>query len=224
MRYMIHASPQRMWYVEEFLIPSMKDQGIRPEEIEIRLDSEGKGNLISCMESFRDCGEREKATRRGSGTWHMQDDVLISRDFAEQTREHDDGVVCGFACKNFGPSMQERGRMPVGFLWYSFQCIRIPDSLAGECAEWFFTDAQYYPKFQQLVAEGKHDDQFFREFLQERHGDMWIYNLDPNIVDHIDWLIGGTLINRMRAIKINRAEFFRDGDLVKELESKLKNR
>ncbi len=29
MRYMIHACPPRMWYVEEFFIPSMKAQGIR---------------------------------------------------------------------------------------------------------------------------------------------------------------------------------------------------
>ena len=69
MKYMIHACPQRMWYVEEFLVPSMRDQDIRPDEIEIRCDTEGKGNLLSCMESFRDCGERP------GGTWHLQDDV-----------------------------------------------------------------------------------------------------------------------------------------------------
>ena len=219
---MIHACPQRMWYVKEFLVPSMLAQGIREEEIEIRCDTEGKGNLFSCMERFRSCGERAaESCDPESGTWHLQDDVLICRDFAERTGAQDSGIVCGFACRNFGPSMQERGRMPVGFMWYSFQCTRIPDSIAGECADWFFSEAQYYPKYQTKVAEKMHDDQFFRDFLAERHGDLWITNLAPNLVEHIDWLIGGTTINQMRAFKTNRAEFWEDEALVKELEEAL---
>ena len=49
MHYMIHACPQRMWYVEGFLIPSMKAQGISEEEITVWNDTEGKGNLFSSM-------------------------------------------------------------------------------------------------------------------------------------------------------------------------------
>lgn len=218
MKYMIHACQERMWYVKEFLIPSMTAQGIRDEEITVWNDTEKKGNLFSCMDSFMECGKHE------SGTWHLQDDVIISRDFADKTKEHDQGIVCGFACKNFGPSLQERGIVPSAFLWYSFQCIRIPDEIAGECAEWFYNEARYYPKFKEKVADRKHDDDFFREFILERKQDLKIENLDPNIVDHIDYLIGGTLINRLRAIKVNRSAFWKDEDLVEQLEEKLKQR
>lgn len=218
MTYMIHASPPRMWYVEEFLLPSMKAQGIPENEILIRNDTEGKGNLLSCMESFRDCGSRP------GGTWHLQDDVILCSDFARRTGEHDEGIVCGFGCRNFDASMQERGRVPMRFMWYSFQCIRIPNELAGECAEWFFRDAQYYPKFRDKVADRKHDDFFWREFLLERHQELYVENLTPNLVDHVDFLIGGTLVNRLRAKKINRAAFWEEEELVTELEAKLKTR
>ena len=42
MYYMIHAVPEREWYVEEYLIPSMISQGISPDEIEVWMDSERK--------------------------------------------------------------------------------------------------------------------------------------------------------------------------------------
>lgn len=218
MRYMIHACPQRMWYVNEFLIPSMKAQGITDDEIIVWNDTEGKGNLFACMESFQDCDFYE------GGTWHLQDDVIICSDFAKRTREITERVVCGFACHNFGPSMQYRGERPPLFMWYSFQCIHIPNHLAGECADWFYRSARHYPKFREKVADRKHDDYFWREFLLEKHPDEWVINLTPNLVDHIDYLIGGTLINKLRAKKVNRAEYWEEDELVTQLEEKLKNR
>lgn len=216
MRYMIHASPKRMWYVEKYLIPSMLSQGITEKEIILWNDTEEKGNLYACMESFWECNPI------AGGTWHLQDDVIISRDFAAKTREYDDGVVCGFGCRNFGPSMQERGSVPMPFMWYSFQCVRIPNELAAECAKWFFTDAQHRTQYASQVADRRHDDWFFREFLMEKHRDLRVTNLAPNIVDHIDYLIGGTLINQLRRIQVNRAAFFPDQDLVEALEEELK--
>jgi len=218
MKYMIHAAPPRMWYVDEFLIPSMIAQGIHRDDIEVWIDTDGKGNLFSCMESFRMCGKQD------GGIWHLQDDVIISRDFAARTKEHDLGIVCGFACKNFGAQSQNIGRVPAVFMWYSFQCIRIPNDLAGECADWFYSEAQHRTKYVQLIAERKHDDQFWRDFINERHRELWVTNLAPNIVDHVDYLIGGTLINRLRSIKINRAAFWEEEYLVKRLSEQLKKR
>ena len=217
MRYMIHACPQRMWYVNDYLIPSMKAQGIADNQIIVWNDTEGKGNLFSCLASFKECG-----THHGS-TWHIQDDVIISRNFAEQTQANTEGIVCGFACKNFGPSMQQKGRVPISFMWYSFQCQLIPNEIAGEFVEWFNTVKREY-KYQGRIVDGRHDDWFFREFMAARHPDAWVVNLAPNIVDHIDYLIGGTIINHARNIKVNRAEYFPDTDLVDELAEKMKNR
>lgn len=217
MNYMIHAAPAREWYVREFLIPSMRAQGIREREITIWMDREGKGNLKSCLESFRDCG------RHRGGTWHLQDDVILCRDFAARTKANDEGMVCGFYCRNFGP-IPEAGRVPARFMWYSFQCIRIPDALAGEFADWAETDAVYRPQYQGLAREGKGDDSFFRDFILERHRDLWLTNLAPNLVDHIDYLIGGTLVNHARIIQINRSSCWEDENLVRELEEALKAR
>lgn len=218
MNIMIHACPQRMWYVEEFLIPSMLAQGISREEIEIWNDTDGKGNLFSCMESFRAVGARE------GGTWHVQDDVVIAKDFAQRLRAHDLGIVCGFGCANFGATSQHIGRVPAVFMWYSFQCIRIPNELAGACAEWFFTQAQHRSGYLQLVIDGKHDDKFWREFMLEEHRDLFVTNLAPNLADHVDYLIGGTVINRARQLKINRSAFWEDEQAVPDLEAALQRR
>ncbi len=224
MKYMIHACPQRMWYVEEFLIPSMKEQGIKTREIEVWCDTDEKGNLLSCMESFLECGARKK--KQGSGTWHLQDDILISRGFAKRTREYDaagEEIVCGFAHRTFGNFM-ESGRRPVVFLWYSFPCIRIPDEIAGECARWFFDKAIRREQWKQKIEQRKGDDWFFRNFLLESYPDMRVLQPKPNLVEHVDWLIGGTTINKQRSQKQTRAEYFQDADLVEKLEEQLKNR
>lgn len=210
---MVHASPERMWYVNDYLLPSLKQHGIHAD---VWNDSEGKGNLFSTMESFANCGKQEGAT------WHLQDDVIICSDFGERIKQNADGVVCGFASQNFGPSMHYRGWVPVLFMWYSFQCIRIPNELAKEFTEWFYEDAMHRTRYSPQVVDRKHDDWFWREFMIERHSDMKVNNLAPNLVDHIDYLIGGTLINRQRRIQVNRARFWADNDLVKQLEEQLK--
>ena len=221
MRYMIHAYPGRMWYVNEFLIPSMKEQGIKDEEIKVWEDKAGKGNLFACMDSFIFCGENTN-----DGTWHIQDDVIIARDFAVKTRQYNSGVVCGFVHPKWGPNANYFGSRGSTDLWYSFQCIRIPDKMAGECGVWFYTTAMKSKKqeYRSRIERKKHDDDFFRYFLLAKYPNTQVMNLKPNLVDHIDYLIGGTLINANRNEKINRAAYFEDDDLVDELEQKLKKR
>lgn len=152
----------------------------------------------------------------------MQDDVVISRRFREVTEAHDEGIVCGFGCHNFGSNMDVVGRAPAVFLWYSFQCIRLPNEIAAECAEWFYSDAQHRSTEKHRVVENKHDDYFFRMFLLEKHRDMYVEHLKPSIVDHIDYLIGGTTINKLRSVQYNRARWWEDDDLVAELAERLK--
>lgn len=218
MKFLIHACPQRMWYVNEFLVPSLKAQGA--ENIEIWNDVEKKGNLRSCMESF--------AARSGDGgTWHLQDDVIICHDFIERCEEHDDGVVFGFCCRNFNDRLDAYGDVYIPDAWNSFQCVRIPDQYARECADWVFSEAW---RAESASAElpilwrlNKGDDTFFHEFMSCRHGYETAENLKPNLVDHIDHLIGGSSLQQWRDY-IARAEYFEDQHLVRELAEAIKRR
>ena len=220
MRYMIHSAPSRQWYVNDFLIPSMLDQGISKNEIAVYCDRKKKGNLFSCMDAFRYCGEHPVE----GGTWHIQDDVLLSRNFAEKTKEYNDGIVCGVVVKDWGPDYKKTGEQPVKELWYSFQCIRIPDKIAGECAEWFYDYAMNAPiaAYKTRIAHNKHDDDFFQFFLFKKYPEIRITNLAPNIVEHVDYLLGGSLINKERPREIYRVAYWEDEDLVSELEVKLR--
>ena len=216
MQYMIHACPQRMWYVEGFLVPSMLAQGIRQEEIRVLCDTEKRGNLWACAERLRQAG-----TMPG-GTWHLQDDVLICRDFAERTRAEDHGIAWGFACKNFGDSETYAGEHPVLFAWHSFQCIRLPNELAAEWPVWLRQEAPQTQIYAEKIQAGKCDDELLRFFLRDKHGDLRVRNLTPCLVEHVDWLIGGTVLNPLRRLKLNRAMYWEDQALVEELEEKLK--
>lgn len=218
MKFLIHACPQRMWYVEEFLVPSIKQQGA--ENIEIWNDTEKKGNLKACMESF--------AARIGDeGTWHLQDDVIICRDFVDRCREHDEGVVFGFCCRNFGDRLDAYGDVYISDAWNSFQCVRIPDQWARECAEWVMSEAwkeeSGSPELPILWQLGKGDDTFFHEFMMCRHGYETAENLKPNLVDHVDHLIGGSSIQHWRDY-LARSEYWNDYELINELKEGINRR
>ena len=217
MKFLIHTYPKRLWYVEEFLVPSLKAQGA--ENIEIWNDIEKKGNLRACMESF--------AARSGDGgTWHLQDDVIICHDFVEQCEEHDDGVVFGFCCRNFNDRLSAYGDVYIPDAWNSFQCVRIPDQWARECADWVFSlkweTESTSPELPILWKLNKGDDTFFHEFMVSRYGTETAENLKPNLVDHIDHLLGGSSINYRDYIA--RAEYFEDQYLIEELAQAIKRR
>ena len=213
-KYIIHACLDRQWYVEDFLIPSMTEQGIPEGDIEVWLDKDRDGCLFSCMKCFSECG------KRGSGRWHLQDDVVISKDFAKKTAEHDEGVVTGFFHGKWERLTPMAGKVPAIYMWNSFQCIRIPDALAGECAEWFFNDAIYRDKYKEWVESNKCDDSFWRDFFLENHVADEVTNLRPSIVDHIDFMIGGSVINKWRGHPA-RGDYFEDNGEIEELKNKL---
>lgn len=215
MKILIHACPQRMWYVRDFLIPMLQEQGA--ENIEVWNDIHGKGNLVACMESF--------AARIGDGgTWHIQDDVLPCRDFVKRCEEYDEGLVYGFCCRNFNDRIDAYGEVYAPDAWHSFQCVRIPDEWARDCAEWVFSKAwreeSPMPEVPILFGMGKGDDTFFHEYINCRHGYETALNLKPNLVEHVDWLIGGSSLQKWRDY-IAKAEFFEDADLVNDLKQRI---
>lgn len=215
MKILIHACPQRMGYVENFLLPELLKQGA--EEVEIWNDIDRRGNLLACMESFR-CREGD------GGTWHIQDDVFPSHDFVARCLEHDEGIVNAFCCSQFGDDPAALGRVYAPSAWHSFQCIRIPDPLARECAAWVFSgkwQASPSAELPILWQLEKGDDSFFHEFLQMEHGGETVYNLAPNLVEHIDWLLGGSVLHSWRDY-LARADFFQDLNRLEDLKPKIK--
>lgn len=214
---LIHACPARMWYVEEFLIPSLEEQGI--ENIDLALDDTGKGNLQACLDSFEECG------KHSGDTWHLQDDVLLCHDYAERISEIEEGIVaCGFCHTLFEPFNTPRvGCVPAVFMFNSFPCIRIPNEVAAEFVEWYKTDARYRENYQDWVNSGIHDDGFWHDFYSEQHKDDYVLNVAPALVEHVDWLIGGSIANEWRGY-ICRASYWDDEYLITELAKKLARR
>lgn len=216
-QYLIHACLDREWYVNEYLIPSMVEQGIPKENIEVWMDRNRDGNLFSCMKCFHYCGTKN------SGRWHLQDDVVLSRDFRKRTEEHDSGIVAGFFHRAWQPLTPRFGEVHPVYLWNSFQCIRIPDEIAGGCADWFFNDAMYREAYEPAVRVNKMDDSVFYDYIQEVHGDIKVTNLTPSLVDHVDFLIGGSVINSNRD-HVARSDAWADESIITDLEDKLRQR
>lgn len=217
MKFMIHAIPQRMWYVEGFLLPALREQGAT--EIAVWNDTEHKGNLRSCMDSF-------KAMEGDGGTWHLQDDVIVCRDFVKRCADNDEGLVYGFCCRNFNDRLEAYGEVYVPDAWNSFQCVRIPNEYARDCAEWVLSKAWQsvspIPELQILFGLNKGDDTFFHEYMICCHPYETALNLKPNLVDHIDFLVGGSSLHWRDYIA--RAEYFEDLDLIEEMKHKLNER
>ena len=220
MKYMIHACPPRMWYVDNFLLPSMQAQGIAREDVTVWNDKAGAGNLKSFVQSMKLCG-----VLNDRGVWHLQDDVILSSSFAERTAELEqiraEPVICGFGC-NFGDGTVDfKDKTPVKFLWYSFPCVFISNMLACEFAEWFEQVAATSPGFRENLDSGKMDDWFFRSFMLARHQNDHVFHATPALVDHVDYLIGGSQVNQLRTRKINRAQYWEEPELVEKLVERL---
>ncbi len=213
MNILIHACPERMWYVREFLLPSLAAQGL---EADVYLDAARAGNLRACMSSF--------AALTGDGdTWHLQDDVLLCRDFAEQIRalEGFSGVVCGYVNEIAGPDGNLTGPQTITDMWYSFPCIRIPNEWARACAAWTYSDEERSATANALRAQGIGDDWFFREWAARAHPEAQTLNLTPCLVEHVDWLLGGSTVNPWRG-HLSPAAYWDDTALTEALKKAIK--
>ena len=214
MKVLIHACPKRMWYVEGFLLPELERQGA--DEIRVFCDTEKLGNLRACMAAFASC-------EGDGGTWHIQDDVLLCRDFVERCRQHDEGVVYGFCNEQFTDDPQQTGVVSVEDAWHSFQCVRIPDAYARACAEWLDGPGRTTAFYLLWIRSGKMDDDVFRTFLLNEHSRETVLNLKPNLVEHVDWIIGGSILSPWRG-HLARAYWWDDEALVDELKTAVKGR
>ena len=213
-KYLIHAYPKRLHYVREYLIPSMLKQGINKADIRVYNDDKGLGNLKACMEAFASC-------EGDGGTWHLQDDVLICKDFKERTEWYDHGLVCGFSSLKYDGDIEDRkGAVPRDKMWFSFPCIRIPNQWARECADWVTKYIIGNPVYEKYWKDGVNDDWAFRTYLKEFHKDCVALNIMPCLVNHVDYIIGGSSGLRNRKYPVT-AQYWKDDDLVEELKNGL---
>ena len=134
------------------------------------------------------------------------------------------GIVCGHCHDQYEPhQLHILGRTLPFNMWNStFQCIRIPNDIAAGFVDWFET-AKLQEGLRGLVEENKGDDTLFHHYMLEEHCWEPVVNLAPHLVEHVDWLLGGSVINTWRSY-IARAAYFYDDDLVEELAEKLANR
>lgn len=211
---MIHTCNSREWYVTKYLIPSMLDQGIKRTDIIVWYDINNDGCLESCMRSFAMTEEFDC-----DGVWHLQDDVIISSNFKKRTEELDTGIVCGFCCE-YDKTRKNNGIVRVVDMWFSFPCIRIPNKIASDCSKWFYKNVETNFEIKYIANKKKNDDLLFRYFLERYYINENVILVNPNLVDHIDYLIGGSKVNKQRD-KIIRSYYWEENYLVENLKNAL---
>lgn len=208
----IHTCKQRKWYVDGFLIPSLRLQGI--DDVVIYNDEDGAGQLTSFINSYDVIGDED--------AWHLQDDIIISSKFREQAEKYKDGIVCGF-CNKY--SRGNPGYVSLYNMWYSMPCIRIPGHIFKEFISWL-KRADTQKKLRYFFEENKHDDVFFEIFLTQNYPNVLVHNVAPNMVNHIDHLLGGSIINKERNedTPYIMSTYWDEPDLLIDVENKLKER
>ena len=220
MKYMIHSCNKRQWYVDKYLVPSLLEQGIEEKNIYVYQDKTEAGNLVSWIVS---CHLAQEMWGDNENVWHLQDDVLVSSKFKERTEEleaYRNIVMCGFT--TFYDDGRKPGELPCkNNTWYSFPCIRIRTSISKEFANWCDTYLWRDNQFGFWTRHKKGDDYIFRVWVESYYPDELILNLKPNLVEHVDYLIGGTIINKQRNKDSVRSMYWDENDLVNELMEKL---
>ena len=217
-KFMIHTYPKREWYVLNYLVPSMIKQGIQKEDIKIISDRDNIGNLKSWLKSLE---------LVEGDTWHLQDDIIISSEFKARTEVLDylKTIVCGFVHYDFntGSTLCTGFTIPK-FMFMSFPCIFIPKKYSDEFIKWFYIP-ETHVKYKDLIESGKNDDMIFYNFILDNYPNLKIYNCKPCLVDHVDYLIGGSSVNQ-RAYEGQqvRAYYWNEDNLVEDLEKRLKSK
>lgn len=214
MKYVIHTYPKRLWYVKDYIVRDMINQGIKNEDIIILNDKHKIGNLQAFVESCKILNE---------DSWHLQDDVLLSSKFRDKTEVLGrlNMIVSGFCCYEFNEGATLcNGFTTAKFLYMTFPCIFIPLRYMKDFVNWFYLESTQV-RFKDKIDTKKNDDLLFYAFLMERHKKDEIYNCKECLVDHVDYLIGGSLVNKERGL--TKATYWNETELNKKLESRLKN-
>lgn len=194
---LIHACPEREWYVNDYLVPRIEELAHgRPVTITLNMDKAKLGNQRAFLISA------ESYCAAGMATWHLQDDVWPSNDFYDTIALYEpvEGIICGF-----GTRTACRGKVPgwttAAGMYTSFQCIRIPGHLIRDFCDYVIR------RYSIDVKTDKWDDALFAEYLLRKAPFYPVLNLAPSIVEHVDYIIGGSIINKQRKYRPTAIEF-----------------
>ena len=207
MNYLIRATSKRQWYVDDFLIPEMKKQGISEREIKVFNDNTGNLNSFINM-----CYFIVENYNWDDFVWVLQDDVMISDNFHYITDRYCFQEANGF-CSSVN-SIKDVGYVLPEKSWLSFQCKNFRVDKIRYFIDWFEVNSQYNELVKSLVNTGIHDDLIYHYFELEIVSG--VHNLSPNIVEHVDYLIGGSIINKTREFYI-KSQNFEDKEKIKNL-------
>lgn len=215
MKYIMRSYIERRWYVENFLLPSMYNQGIKPEDIEVFEDDGTLGNLMGFVYVMDYIAKNHDPNE---GLWHIQDDIVICKNFAEINQNANPKfLTCGFA-SSLGDGyekVKKTGWQTMNNSWMSFQAVLIPNKYCAHFVKWFNDRVVKGGLFRKRYALNKPDDFFFHWFITHEYPDDLAYNMCPNIVNHVDNIVGA-YCNPQNTGK-NISYYWLEDDLISQL-------
>lgn len=215
MNYLIRATTKRMWYVEKYLIPELESQGCGKLGRNIKIFQDDSGNLSSFMNMCKYILSHYKSD---DFVWVLQDDVYPCDNFHYMTNKYARTEVNGF-CSGYD-NIHLDGIQHTSNSWLSFQCKNFRVDIIELFVKWFFENHE--KEFGSFVRANKYDDSIYYRF--EKSMNDYILNLNPNIVEHVDYLIGGSIVNKNRTpeeAELMKSQNFEDVNKIKALEEKL---
>lgn len=186
--YVIHTSPKRIKFVNEYMVPCFKRYGV--ENIVVWNDEEMEGQLTAwtkCAVWILEQGYK--------GAWHLEDDVVPCKRFKEISEglELENRIVQGFITENrFFDFKGKTGIVPVHDLPYGMQCMYIPELYTLGFVYFMkrFVEKGLYRKGQ-YERGTLYSDDVLRGLLRRECKKDFVNCLDDCMVEHIDYLIGG---------------------------------
>lgn len=231
----VRACVERRDYVKKFLIPSLLEQGMPQDHVLIWQDTDRVGNLqafLNMMTWIKDNMDRD------TNIWLLQDDVIISSTFVKTICSRKvmkfKGIINGYCCQVWNEDNYEKTGERINLLkWFSFPCERIPVSYIEKFLEWFELsvkrDDELGDQYRFWANHGKFDDSFWMDYLYQCHpiDKCWNYGTVVNgvpqggLVEHVDYLIGGSLINPRQGDVRRLNYYWNEPELVEKLKVEL---
>lgn len=213
MNYLIRTTTKRSWYVNNFLVPELESQGCGRRNIYVYVND--SGNLESFIQMCKFIVENYKWN---DFIWVLQDDVYPCDNFHYITNKYSCTEANGF-CSGFD-NIKNDGYVPMKQSWLSFQCKNFRVDKIKLFLMWYDCRSE---ELRQYIRTGKMDDTIYNLFEQTFKND-YINNISPNIVEHIDYLIGGSIVNKNRTPEDTeklKSQNFEDKEKIEKLKEKL---